>query len=84
MKVILADKKMSDEDIMERLKEVVTSETECQAKLNKKAKSKRPREFLGRDQDISSKLIAAVEFMQADITNLKQAVAHHKSLQFYQ
>ena len=34
MKVMVADKEIPDEDLIKRLNEVVTSETEHQAKLN--------------------------------------------------
>ena len=45
MKSIVADKEISDEDLIERLNEVVTSETERQAKLNSSGKQ-RLRELL--------------------------------------
>ena len=101
MKSIVADKEISDEDLIERHNEVVTSETERQAKLNSSGKQKaqrvvssaststptKPSEKVnlpekGKDQDISSKLLAAVESMQTEIANLKQAVAQQQSLQF--
>ena len=40
MKSIIADKEISDEDLIERLNKVVTSETERQAKLNSSGKQK--------------------------------------------
>ena len=101
MKSIVADKEISDEDLIERLNEVVTLETEHQAKLNSSGKQKvqrvvssasistptKPSEKVnlpekGKDQDISSKLLAAVESMQAEIANLKQAVTQQQSLHF--
>ena len=101
MKSIVADKEISDEDLIEKLNEVVTSETERQANLNSSGKQKAQRVISsaststttkpslkvnlpekGKDQDISSKLLASVESMQADIADLKQAAAQQQSLQF--
>ena len=101
MKSMVADKEISDEDLIERLNEVVASETKRQAKLNSSGKQKAQRVVSsvststptkpsgkvslsekGKDQDISSKLLAAVESMHADIANLNQAVTYQQSLQF--
>ena len=101
MKSMVADREISDEDLIERLNEVVTSETAHQANLNSSGKQKaqrvvssaststpaKPSEKVnlpekGKDRDISSKLLAAVESMQAEIANLKQVVTQRQSLQF--
>ena len=43
MEVMVTDKEMSDEDLTERLNEVVTSETERQTKLNSSGKQRAQR-----------------------------------------